>query len=59
MGNGPESSGNGWRYRGRGPIQLTGGVNYRAAGSGLGLLLEEKAELLEQLEHAAMSAACR
>ena len=57
MGNGPEASGEGWRYRGRGLLQVTGRSNYREAGAGLGLPLEDEPELLEQAEHAAQSAA--
>jgi len=36
MGNGPESSGDGWKYRGRGPIQLTGKDNYTAFAADIG-----------------------
>jgi len=57
MGNGPESSGDGWQYRGRGLLQVTGRSNYRAAGAGLGLPLEDDPGLLEQAEIAAHSGA--
>ncbi|WP_085599814.1 MULTISPECIES: glycoside hydrolase family 19 protein [unclassified Pseudomonas] len=57
MGNGPEASGDGWRFRGRGLLQVTGRSNYVAAGVGLGLSLETQPELLEQPEQAAQSAA--
>jgi putative chitinase len=36
MGNGPESSGDGWKFRGRGPIQLTGKSNYTTFAADIG-----------------------
>jgi putative chitinase len=42
--------GDGFRYRGRGPIQLTGRGNYRQYGDELGLPLEQCPEMVEHLQ---------
>lgn len=57
MGNGSPVTGDGWKYRGRGLIQVTGKSNYIAAGTALQLDLLNQPELLEQADWAAMSAA--
>lgn len=41
MGNGPIESGDGWRFRGRGPGMLTGRDNYLKCGRALGVSLVE------------------
>lgn len=56
LGNGDESSGDGWKYRGRGLIQLTGRANYMAAGDALGVDLKGNPDLVAQPEMAAMTA---
>ena len=56
MGNGPEESGDGWRFRGRGLIQLTGHDNYVKCGQGLDVDLMNTPDYLETPEGAARSA---
>jgi putative chitinase len=48
--------GDGKRYMGRGPIQITGRFNYRLMGPKLGLDLEQFPALLEEPMHACRSA---
>ncbi len=56
MGNGPESSGDGYKFRGRGAIQLTGRDNYTQFAKAVGLTLDEAVADLETLDGAIESA---
>ena len=56
MGNGDEASGDGYKYRGRGLIQLTGKSNYQAFADSLEISPEEAVEYMATFEGAAQSA---
>lgn len=57
MGNGDAASGDGYRYRGRGFIQLTGKNNYTECSKGLNVDLIKSPEYLETAVGASRSAA--
>jgi putative chitinase len=57
LGNGDVATGDGWRFRGRGLIQLTGRGNYRSCGAAVALPFENEPERLESPEAAALAAA--
>ena len=56
MGNGPEESGDGFRYCGRGLIQLTGKSNYQAFADSIETPLEQIPDYLQTFEGAVQSA---
>ena len=56
MGNGDEQSGDGYRYCGRGLIQLTGKNNYQAFADSIETTVEDASEYLATFEGAAQSA---
>ena len=56
MGNGPESSGDGYKYCGRGLIQLTGKQNYTKFAASIGKTIDEAVAYLGTPEGAVASA---
>lgn len=56
MGNGSAETGDGWKYRGRGIIQITGKFNYRSLEYDTGLEVVENPDLLLEVKNAVVSA---
>ena len=57
LGNGDEASGDGWRFRGRGLIQITGRGNYQRFAQAMGMTLDQAVEHAATQAGAADSAA--
>ena len=57
MGNGPEETGDGWRYRGGGLIQLTGKNNYTAFAESVGITLEQAPDYV-RTKQGSIASAC-
>ena len=56
MGNGDEASGDGWKFCGRGLIQLTGRDNYQSFADSLQISVDDAAQYLETFEGCVQSA---
>lgn len=56
MGNGSEASGDGWRYRGKGLMQVTGKSNHVAFAKWMGMSLDDATTYLTTVEGAVMGA---
>ncbi|MDR1673231.1 MAG: glycoside hydrolase family 19 protein [Bacteroidales bacterium] len=58
LGNGDTKSGDGWRYRGRGLIQLTGKSNYQTANAALTIGIVEHPERVKEIPAIAVLISC-
>lgn len=56
MGNSTEASGDGYKYRGKGFVQLTGRTNMQQIGKALGIDLETNPDLILEPKYLALSA---
>lgn len=55
MGNGPPESGDGFRFRGFGPFQLTGRNNHQAFADAMGMAVDEVPDFIRTTEGGALS----